>query len=47
MLSDRTAKALISDVPRIVLIDVNICHANIMNYFMTLGVINVHRLLVK
>jgi len=47
MLSVRMTKALISDVPRIVSIDVNTCHANIKNYFMTLGVINVHCLLVK
>jgi len=33
MLSVRTSKALISDVPWIVLIDVNACHANVMNYF--------------
>jgi len=42
MLSVRTTKALISDVPWIVSIDVNACHANVMNYFMMLGMTNVH-----
>jgi len=34
-------------VPGIVPIGVNTCHANIKNYSMTLGVINVHCLVVK
>jgi len=34
MLSVRTTKALISDVPRIVSIDINACHANVINYFL-------------
>jgi len=42
MLIVRTTKALFSDVPSIVSIDVNTCHANIKNYFMKLWVINVH-----
>jgi hypothetical protein len=42
MLSVMTIKTLISDVPKIVSIDVNACHANDVYYFMTLRVINVH-----
>jgi hypothetical protein len=42
MLSVTTIKTTISDVSRIVLIDVNACHANIMKSFIMLGVDNVH-----
>jgi hypothetical protein len=42
MISVTTTRTIISDVPRITLIDVNACHANIMECFMMLGVVNVH-----
>jgi hypothetical protein len=47
MLRVRTTKALISDVLGIVSIDVNACHANVMDCFMMLGMIDVHRLVEK
>jgi hypothetical protein len=33
MLRVTTTKTIISDVPRIALIDVNVCHANVMKCF--------------